>query len=87
MTLCRAGLQAFCCWPSGLLHGPADTRGYPRPPAAAAQLEVMEVGSRELFLLTGDVDAVVVYLDGEGLVPLPHQLAAALREGGVQPGL
>ncbi|GIL48890.1 hypothetical protein Vafri_5285 [Volvox africanus] len=43
------------------------------------EVEVMEVDSRQLFLLTGDVDAVVVYLPWSEFVPLPHQLAAALR--------
>lgn len=45
------------------------------------QVEVMEVDSRKLFLLTGDMDAVVVFLSWSEFIPLPHQLSAALREG------
>ncbi len=43
------------------------------------QVEVMEVDSRQLFLLTGDAQAVVVYLPWSEFMPLPQQLAAALR--------
>ncbi|GLC45704.1 hypothetical protein PLESTF_000471300 [Pleodorina starrii] len=45
------------------------------------EVDVMEVDSRQLFLLTGDVDAVVAYLPWSEFTPLPHQLAAALRAG------
>ncbi|KAG2489427.1 hypothetical protein HYH03_012064 [Edaphochlamys debaryana] len=45
------------------------------------ETEVMEVDSRQLFLLTGPADAVVVYLPWAEFMPMPHQLAAALREG------
>ncbi|EFJ41635.1 hypothetical protein VOLCADRAFT_98389 [Volvox carteri f. nagariensis] len=44
------------------------------------EVDVMEVDSRQLFRLTGEVDAVVVYLPWSDFMPLPHQLAQALRE-------
>ena len=54
----------------------------PLPPSPSAQVEVMEVDSRQLFLLTGgEAQAVVVYLPWAEFSPLPHQLAAALRAG------
>jgi hypothetical protein len=53
----------------------------PRRPLTALQVEVMEVDSRQLFLLTGDVDAVVVFLPWSEFIPLPQQLAMALRTG------
>ncbi|KXZ50673.1 hypothetical protein GPECTOR_15g357 [Gonium pectorale] len=45
------------------------------------EVEVMEVDSQRLFLMTGDADAVVVYMPWSEFSPLPHQLAAALRQG------
>ncbi|KAG2426735.1 hypothetical protein HXX76_012793 [Chlamydomonas incerta] len=47
----------------------------------AGEVQVMEVDSRQLFLLTGDAAALVVYMPWSEFSPLPHQLAAALAAG------
>ncbi|KAG2454261.1 hypothetical protein HYH02_001293 [Chlamydomonas schloesseri] len=49
------------------------------------EVQVMEVDSRQLFLLTADSQAVVVYLPWSEFTPLPHQLATALRAGNTLP--
>ncbi|PNH09222.1 hypothetical protein TSOC_004181, partial [Tetrabaena socialis] len=46
-----------------------------------AMVEVMEVDSRQLFLLTGPAEAVVVYLPWSEFQPMPQQLAETLRQG------